>query len=254
MTASYRSYEFLRATWSQVWPDSDPKRGVKFESLMDSYDSPTRHYHTAEHLRECLNPLYVEFDGGYSLILGIAEAGTRMNAVVLALFYHDAVWRPGEPGPDPSVTASAELFLDHATGIIDKDTIALVTKAIRMTDYGNQAVQMNAQNHTPESRLVQDLDLNIFGLNPERGRQRMFEYEKQIWLEHSAPSPAVKLPGVWASLYHSGRTALVEQLHNLAVQDQLFKVIRCKSDWNDNARHNLSFLRGVLHGYLLFGR
>lgn len=256
--ASYRTYEFLRIVWEQIWPQADPRRREKFESLMELYDSPMRHYHTAEHLRECLSLLYVEFNGGYTPIPSVVARDTKFEVVVLALFYHDAVQQPlsqpPQPGPDQGIALSAALFLDDALGIIDNDTVALVDKAIRLTDYADKERQVNPDCVCREGLLVQDLDLNIFGWNPERGRQRMFEYEKQIWLECSAPSPAVKLPSVWASLYHGGRVALIEQLHHLAVHDQLFKEIRCKANWNDNARQNLSYLLGVLQGCQLFGR
>jgi predicted metal-dependent HD superfamily phosphohydrolase len=129
-----------------------------YERLIALYSEGHRHYHTLQHLSECLR----EFDSAKS-------AAHDPVALELAIWFHDAVY---DPRASDNEERSAELAReclqaapDLATGV---GRLVLDTK----THVGS--------GH-PDSPLLIDIDLSIFG----QSETRFDEYERQIREEYS---------------------------------------------------------------------
>jgi predicted metal-dependent HD superfamily phosphohydrolase len=78
------------------------------------------------------------------------------EAQVLAIWYHDAVYIPGD---GENVHNSAELAKKHLKGQLAEETLNKVEQIILDTNEHKATIE--------ESRAVVDLDLSILGANPE---------------------------------------------------------------------------------------
>lgn len=116
------------------------------------YAEPHRAYHTMDHVRHCL----AEFAEARPL-------ASDPDAVEAAIWFHDAVYRPGRPGNEEE---SAKLL--RAAGYPEK-----------------AAAMVRASTHRripedPDTRLFLDIDLAILGQSPER----FARYEEEVRREH----------------------------------------------------------------------
>jgi predicted metal-dependent HD superfamily phosphohydrolase len=90
------------ALWQRTL-DHDPRRAeVAYAELVQRYREPHRHYHTLTHIRHCLR----QFDQAVDLM-------DHPDAVEIALWFHDAVYEPGDPSNE---RRRAELFLALSAG------------------------------------------------------------------------------------------------------------------------------------------
>jgi predicted metal-dependent HD superfamily phosphohydrolase len=113
-----------------------------FADLRDRLGTRGRHYHNLGHIDDCL----VRFDE-------VAPLLVDRDAVELALWFHDAVYEPGDPDNE---RRSAQLFLDQSAGALPRFrwrvcALILTTRRVR----------------TPRSndcKFIDDIDLAGFGL------------------------------------------------------------------------------------------
>ena len=130
-------------------------------ALRRAWREPQRHYHSLQHLSECLD-----------LLRAHRELAERPHELVLALWFHDAVYDPrakdneqrsadwarqalGEAGADPAATARIHaLILDTAHAV---------------------------EPAPGDPSLLVDIDLAILGAAPER----FAEYERQVRAEYA---------------------------------------------------------------------
>lgn len=160
------------AGWLQAWTEIGTRAPAGLlEQLCTRYAEPQRHYHTLQHLDECLHLLAAHRD--------LAE---RPPEVALALWFHDAVYdvqagdneaRSADWARDALITAGAPA---EAAGRVH----ALVM-ATRHGQPGAQAPQ------DLDTRLLLDVDLAILGAPPAR----YAEYERQIRAEYAHVPPEV---------------------------------------------------------------
>jgi predicted metal-dependent HD superfamily phosphohydrolase len=127
-----------------------PAKADVFDDLLARWSSPSRHYHNVEHLHECLREL-----NAASGDLGAIDP----RPVAVALWFHDAIY---EPSRGDNEAASADLAAvtlreqgEHPA------TINRVRQLILDTAH-------RAQPHTPDGRLIVDIDLSILGKPPAR--------------------------------------------------------------------------------------
>lgn len=127
-----------------------------FDAVMRGWQEPHRRYHGVDHLRDCL----LQLDGSPS----DGDAGDLAEA---ALWYHDAVYRPGAPDNESRSAELARVTLIAAgTG---RETADEVARLVLLTDHAIPAPD-------PVGALVCDVDLSILGRAPE-----VFgEYERRI--------------------------------------------------------------------------
>lgn len=164
--------EALRANWHQAWQAlgvAAPDDALCSE-LQRRYAEPQRHYHTMQHLGECL--------GWFEREKALAE---HPGEVALALWFHDAVY-------------------DVHAHDNEARSAHWAREALRAAGAGEAAaervhalVMATCHDAVPEGRdaeLLIDIDLSILGAE----RARFDEYERQVGEEYGFVPAAVRLP------------------------------------------------------------
>ncbi|WP_454908884.1 HD domain-containing protein [Variovorax gossypii] len=166
------SPEALRANWNAAWHAlgvAAPDEALCTE-LQQRYAEPQRHYHTVQHLGECL----AWFEREKPLAEHPAE-------VALALWFHDAIY---------DVHAH-----DNEARSADWARQALLAAGVNAEAAERVHALVMATRHdaVPEGRdaeLLIDIDLSILGA----GRERFDEYERQVHAEYAFVPEEVRLP------------------------------------------------------------
>lgn len=152
------------ASWQRLWGELGAQvvSGGLMNQLVAAYSERHRHYHTLQHLRECL----AHFDAAASLARRPAE-------VELALWFHDAVY---DPLRDDNEERSADWARDSvlAAGCTPElaERIALLVMATKTHV---------ARDDDVDAALLLDIDLAILGA----AGARFDEYERQVRAEYA---------------------------------------------------------------------
>jgi len=160
----------------QGWSDAWRALGVALpptdllQSLTLAWREPQRHYHTLQHLEECL----MWFDGQKA-------AADRPAEVALALWFHDAVY---DVHAHDNEARSADWARDEmrAAGV--------ATEAADRVHALVMATQHDALPQGADAQLLIDIDLAILGASP----QRFDEYEQQVRAEYAHVPDAIFWP------------------------------------------------------------
>ena len=148
--------------WSALWravgvADAPPQW---YERLTTAYAEPHRHYHNQRHIAECL----AEFDRARHLAVHPA-------AVELALWFHDAVYKPrAGDNEEQSAALLKRCAAETAMPGSLAETVARLIMATKNHETGAD----------PDAALMVDIDLSILGQSEER----FSEYEQQIRKEY----------------------------------------------------------------------
>jgi predicted metal-dependent HD superfamily phosphohydrolase len=130
--------------------------------VLAAYAEPARHYHTLQHLDECLD-----------LFERVAPLAAQPGEAALALWFHDAVYVPlAKDNEARSADWAGEAL--RAAGA-SATVIERIAALIMATAHHEAPVGSDA-------RLVIDIDLAILGSAPAR----FAEYEQQIRSEYTA--------------------------------------------------------------------
>lgn len=131
-----------------------------YRSLVAAYSETGRHYHTMEHVTACLRQL------------DRCVANTdHAHEVELALWFHDAVYRPLAAGNEKRSADWAAAFLRaHGAG---PDAIARVHRLIMVTAH-------NVPAQTKDETVLVDIDLSILGADP----QTYARFEQGVRMEY----------------------------------------------------------------------
>jgi predicted metal-dependent HD superfamily phosphohydrolase len=138
------------ASWQRAWHElgaAAPDTAL-FNTLIARYSEKHRHYHTLQHLRECLE----QFDA----VRGMAQ---RPAEIELALWFHDAVY---DPQRQDNEALSADWARDAVLQAGLPDDVAPRIHALIMDTLHLQAPT------EPDARLLVDVDLSILGADPAR--------------------------------------------------------------------------------------
>jgi len=157
---------------TQRWLDDWARLGLAgdaawLDRVLASYAAPGRHYHTQQHLAECL----AWFDQ-------VAHLAVHSGEVAIALWFHDAVYVPQARDNEVRSAAWAADAL-RAAGASDA-VIARVHAHVMATAH-------HGASGDGDTSLVVDIDLAILGAAPARFAQ----YEQQIRAEYAAVPDAV---------------------------------------------------------------
>jgi predicted metal-dependent HD superfamily phosphohydrolase len=152
----------LETSWQRAWAHlalSAPSS--LFERLVAAYSEPQRHYHSLQHLQECL--------AHFSQAVDVAS---HPGEVEIALWFHDAIYELR--GKD-----NERLSADWATQALQaagaaSDVQARVHALIMATCH-------QATPTEPDQQLLVDIDLAILGAAPARFAQ----YDQQVRAEYS---------------------------------------------------------------------
>jgi predicted metal-dependent HD superfamily phosphohydrolase len=194
----------LGERWDAPWlalglrPDPDLR-----DALLARYREPGRHYHTAQHLAECL----AELDR-------VRHLARRPDELALALWFHDAVYDPRRNDNEERSAAWARRALTAAGA------------APEVADRVSRLVLATTHTATPaegDARLLADIDLAILGAPPER----YAEYETQIRREYA-----------WASepAFRAGRSGF---LRGLLSRESIYLTSHYRERLEARARENL---------------
>ena len=148
----------------------------EYAHLIRGYTQAHRAYHTTQHLTECL----VHLRAVHEEMPEYAHAAQQNSEIALALWYHDAIYRP-QRGDNEA--RSARWFRVRASQFaLAPNCVERVSAMILATQHGVASVPQDAQ-----TQLMLDIDLAILAATPARFRQ----YCAQIRCEYAFVPVAV---------------------------------------------------------------
>jgi predicted metal-dependent HD superfamily phosphohydrolase len=176
------------------------------ERLLEAYAAPHRRYHGTRHLAEVL--------GHLETLLAAPEAsGVDRDAVVLAAWFHDAVY-DGRPDDEERSAALAEATLPSCA--VPPPLVAEVARLVRLT-----------RDHRPPPTdlaggLLCDADLAILAAGPAR----YAEYTRDVRAEYAH---------VADDAFRAGRAEVLRAL----LDGPLFHTTAARDAWEERARANV---------------
>ena len=148
-------------SWQRAWAALGLRapEGL-MQRLLDAWAEPQRHYHSQQHLHECL-----------ALLEPALDLAQHPGEVELGLWFHDAIYDPQGKGnearsADWAVEALAQA---GASGEVQQRVRALI-----------MATCHDAEPEGDDARLLVDIDLAILGADPAR----FAEYDAQVRAEY----------------------------------------------------------------------
>ncbi|MBK8067452.1 MAG: N-methyl-D-aspartate receptor NMDAR2C subunit [Rhodanobacteraceae bacterium] len=150
-------------SWRRAWNGAGAKGdGVAWrDALLRCYAEAHRHYHTLQHLDECL--------AGFE---AVAEQAQQPSQLELALWFHDAIY---DVRSKRNEEASADWAREVLRGAgVSEEAAGRVHALVLVTRH--DGVPQDA-----DARLLVDIDLSILGAE----RARFEEYEHQIRAEYA---------------------------------------------------------------------
>ena len=152
----------LDHSWQRAWSNLGRAAPTGLQALLiAAYREPQRHYHSLQHLEECLAHFEVT-----------AALAQHPGEVEIALWFHDAIYEvQGKHNERLSADWAAKALT--ASGAVES--------AISRVDELIMATCHKASPTLPDQRLLVDIDLAILGAAPER----FSEYDKQVKQEYS---------------------------------------------------------------------
>lgn len=150
-------------SWQRAWAGigAAGEGAALFARLKAAYAEPQRHYHTLQHLAECL----AAFDAAHL-------QATHPHEVELALWFHDAVYDiKGHDNELRSADWARDALLDAGVAPASAQRVHDLVMATRHTAVPSDGDQ----------QLLVDIDLSILGAE----RARFDEYEQQIRKEYA---------------------------------------------------------------------
>ena len=200
------------SSWRRLWGELGAREtsGGLLNQLVAAYSEQHRHYHTLQHLRECL----AHFDAAGSLARHPAE-------VELALWFHDAVY---DPQRDDNEERSADWAQRSVAAAGCEPAVGERVKALVLATGGHAA------SHDPDTQLLLDIDLAILGASAER----FAEFERQVRAEYAH---------VPADAYRSGRARV---LRGFLDRPRIYGTAPYHDALEQRARANLGQALGAL--------
>ena len=196
------------ALWSRLGAQQN---GLEvFQQLAASYAEPTRFYHTAAHIADCL----VQLDW-------CRDLAHRPDEAEAALWFHDAVYVPGAFDNEDRSAHLARFSLSAggaSRGVSDR--VATLVLATKHQDPPSD----------PDAELVCDIDLSILG----RQEREFDQFERQIRKEYAwVPEP----------MYRSARSQV---LNGFLRRRSIYYTPRLVQRYERPARQNLERVLAAL--------
>lgn len=162
MPNAAQTQDRLHAHWQHAWAQlALAPPAFLLNALITAWSQPWRHYHTLQHLMECLDTL--ERERSYA---------ENQAEIALALFFHDAIY--ALKASDNEAQSAAWAQRELACSGVAAPTIGRINGLILATCH-------HAAPETRDAQLLVDIDLAILGAAPER----FDEYETQIRREYA---------------------------------------------------------------------
>jgi predicted metal-dependent HD superfamily phosphohydrolase len=144
----------------QTWGFAD--NAAMFVRLCAAYGESQRHYHTLEHLEDCLQKAKL-----------LRQSASKPAQIEMALWFHDAIYKPYSSSNELESAQWAERFLQDNDA--DSDDIARVYAMIMATKHAS-----TDQYFDSDTALLLDIDLSILGEDAATYNR----YEKNIRREY----------------------------------------------------------------------
>lgn len=175
------------------------------DRLLAAYGDPARGYHDLRHLTDVLDRV--------DELRGELAGPGDLDAVLLAAWFHDAVYR----GAADDEERSAQLAERQLAGVLDADATAEVARLVRLT-----------RTHRPDpgdrnGQVLSDADLAILAAD----EARYADYAAGVRREY---------PQVDDATFRAGRAVVLE---NLLAKPSLFHTDLARARWEEPARRNL---------------
>jgi len=159
----------LETRWRLLWNRlgaAAPPEGV-YTRLIAAWNERHRRYHTLEHLRECLE--------WFDVVEPLAQTPALLE---LAIWFHDAVYQPGDENNELRSAYLAERAL--AAAGCSRDTAGDVRRMILAT-------RLKGRPETADEKLLLDIDHSVLGADP----LRFDRYDEGVRVEYAhIPGPA----------------------------------------------------------------
>jgi predicted metal-dependent HD superfamily phosphohydrolase len=194
----------LESSWQRAWTGLQraAPAGLR-ERLVSAYSEPHRHYHSLQHLQECI-----------AHVDAAAALATHPGEVEIALWFHDAIYDPQARDNEQRSAEWAEAEL-RGSGASDGQ--------IRRVHGLIMATCHRAVPEGQDAQLLVDIDLSILGAAPAR----FAEYDAQVAREyHWVPEP----------VYRSKRR---EVLQGVLDRDVIYNTAHFRARHEQQARINL---------------
>ena len=151
-----------RGAWERAWEGLGvvAPGAAEYDKLVECYAERHRAYHTRQHLEECLTQLGQ-----------VRELCSHADAVALALWYHDAIYKPRRSDNE---VRSADWLAKVA------DQVGVPAPAVTRMRELVLATRHEAVPGDIDAQILVDIDLSILGAPIER----FDEYEQQIRREY----------------------------------------------------------------------
>ena len=197
--------DLLQLSWARCWHllGGQGDGIALMQALIAAYKQPQRHYHTLQHLSECI-----------TLLTGQLHLAEYAGEVEMALWFHDAVYDVHAKDNEAQSAAWATEALSMA-GLKD-DAVARIEALIMATCH-------SALPQTMDQQLLVDVDLAILGALPSR----FSEYEQQIRAEYA---------WVPEELFNQTRLGILKAF---AVQQPIYHTAQLRDLLECQAHHNL---------------
>ena len=156
----------FQSSWQHGWADLGltPPADLQ-QRLLAAYAQPQRHYHTQQHLTECLT----HFDA-------VWQQAQRPGEVAMALWFHDAIY---DIKAQDNELRSAQWAVQALKNSGATDEICQRVHALIMATC-HTATPTEASTEA-DAKLLVDIDLAILGASPER----FAEYDAQVAAEYA---------------------------------------------------------------------
>jgi predicted metal-dependent HD superfamily phosphohydrolase len=196
---------YFRKSWDRIW------RGIGglgeshdlMAQILERYSESHRHYHTLQHLKECL-----------VLAEKFSDLSENPFIVEISLWFHDAIYDVKLHDNEERSAAFAETELKKRG--IAPEIIRRVSQLILITRH-------SAQPETLDEEILSDIDLAILGAN----ESRFLQYEQQVRREYD---------WVPENVYRVKRKEILEGFLN---RDYIYNTPRFGNCYEDKARGNL---------------
>lgn len=202
---NFKVMNYFCKSWNLIWQGIGglgESHDLRLQ-ILERYSEPHRHYHTLQHLKECL-------------VLAEKSSDLSENPLIveIALWFHDAIYDVKMPNNEERSARFAETELKQRG--IASEIIQRVSQLILITRH-------SAQPKTSDEGILADIDLAIFGAN----KARFLQYEQQIRREYD---------WVPESVYQVKRREILAAFLN---RDYIYNTPRFRTLYEDKARENL---------------
>jgi predicted metal-dependent HD superfamily phosphohydrolase len=184
------------------------------DELVRAYSEPGRHYHNLDHIAALLG-----------LLDQHGQDARNRDAIELAIFFHDAVYRPTRSDNEAASAALARARLTQMG--VSEGLLREVERLILATRHGASLADADSD---PDLALLVDLDLSILGAE----RSAYAAYAHAIRREYAI------VPDL---LYRPGRRRVLAEF---LARPRIYATPRLRDLWEAPARANLEWENATL--------